>query len=238
MAGLHSGFSVARATYRIAEDFFIGETKQLTQSLASEHLDPNSSFYVTPFSQRSAYEKSALIGFAALEISQVGKAFKLGRWGCKGIKYGLNGIRSISKLTQANKTAYKASNTFRYSMSELKAAQYGLHLNDFNKYAMGLSDVGKNNIRALRKWAKSKGYTKLPNPLGKPETWRSQNIAGEKVSNLVIKPSGSFRSNIQTGSGVPRFDAKLDNGIFINPFTGQTGGRSVGTHIPLEHKYW
>lgn len=43
------------------------------------------------------------------------------------------------------------------------------------------------------------------------------------------------REVLQAGSNQPRFDARLDtNGSYINPFTGQTGTKAAGTHIPLE----
>lgn len=42
-----------------------------------------------------------------------------------------------------------------------------------------------------------------------------------------------MRSGLEAGSSVPRFDARLEPGNYVNPFTGQTGGKIIGTHIPL-----
>ena len=61
----------------------------------------------------------------------------------------------------------------------------------------------------------------------------SHDDAGNFSWRLKIKPQGSTRTGLEAGSQVPRFDARLGPGYYINPLTGQTGGRAVGTHIPL-----
>jgi len=111
-------------------------------------------------------------------------------------------------------------------------------LNRFHSAARNLSEVGQNNIRILRGWAKSKGWEKLPNPNGGPELWGTfQN--GRFKWNLKIKPEPSLRSDLNSGSKMPRFDAKLRDGgkDYINPFTGLTGDENIGTHLPLEFTY-
>jgi len=103
---------------------------------------------------------------------------------------------------------------------------------------MALSQDGKDNIRALRGWAKSKGYKKVRNPQGRPEKWVSCGQDGKECTNLMIKPRGSFRGILHVESGMPRFDARLKLGVFVNPFKNTRGGAPIGTHIPLEKKYW
>jgi len=111
-------------------------------------------------------------------------------------------------------------------------------LNRFHQASRNLSETSQNNIRILREWAKSKGWEKLPNPHGKPEKWGTyQN--GKFEWNLKIKPEPGFGPDLDVGSHIPRFDAKLKNGAnhYINPFTGQVGSSEIGTHVPLEYHY-
>jgi len=116
--------------------------------------------------------------------------------------------------------------------------QNAVNLNRFDLAASQLSGTGKNNIRVLRGWAKSKGWIREPrNLLGKPERWGSINPNdGEFIWNLRIKPEASLRNGLDAGSRVPRFDARLGSGgnRYINPFTGKIGKESVGKHIPLQ----
>jgi len=52
---------------------------------------------------------------------------------------------------------------------------------------------------------------------------------------IKIKPEVSTRQGLESSSQKPRFDARLnDKGTYINPFSGQTGNRSMGTHLDLE----
>jgi hypothetical protein len=69
---------------------------------------------------------------------------------------------------------------------------------------------------------------------GGVEQWGVKNADGTFSWRLKLKPEPSTREGLGAGSNQPRFDARLDDkGTYINPFTGETGGRSVGTHIPL-----
>ena len=71
-----------------------------------------------------------------------------------------------------------------------------------------------------------------------PETWDEIDDSGNSSWRLKIKQEGSMRDGLQSSSQVPRFDARLDaEGNYINPFTGETGGRSIGTHIPLDYPW-
>jgi hypothetical protein len=113
-------------------------------------------------------------------------------------------------------------------------------LNRFDQAAQNLSETGQNNIRILRGWAKSKGWEKMPNSQGGPEKWGMyQN--GNFEWRIVIKPEASMRPGLESGSQVPRFDARLMTDVtgksYTNPFTRDIGNWQIGTHIPLEHKY-
>ena len=111
-------------------------------------------------------------------------------------------------------------------------------LNRFHQAARNLSETGQNNIRILRGWANSKGWEKLPNPCGAPEIWGTFRGQGFQWS-LRIKPEPSCRSNLKSGSNIPRFDSRLEKGgkHYINPFTGDIGGEEIGKHIPLDKLY-
>ena len=110
--------------------------------------------------------------------------------------------------------------------------------NRFDIAAKNLSEVGKNNIRILRGWARSKGWAQEKNCAGKPERWGL--YQGDRFEwRLRIKPEPSARPGLDQGSNLPRFDARLQSGgqDYINPFNGQVGGETIGTHLPLEFKY-
>jgi len=109
-------------------------------------------------------------------------------------------------------------------------------LNRFNQTAQNLPKTSQQNIRTLRGWAKSRGYEKLPNPEGGPEKWGIFN-KGEFRTHLIIKPEASLRPGLDPRSGIPRFDAKIADGIFINPFSGRTGTYKQYSHIALEKPY-
>jgi hypothetical protein len=75
-------------------------------------------------------------------------------------------LKSAASLPSLYNSTYKGiANNFTYKSIG------NAHLSDFNQHALKLSDMGKNNIRILRRWAKSKGWEKLPNPDGRPEMW-------------------------------------------------------------------
>ena len=83
------------------------------------------------------------------------------------------------------------------------------------------------NIWRLRRWAKQQGYVR--NPTSKIARWDDP-YTGEW--RLKIKRAGSTRPGLQPESHVPRADARIGKGAYINPLTGQTG-KDAGTHIPL-----
>ncbi|MCH9611268.1 MAG: hypothetical protein S4CHLAM81_12060 [Chlamydiales bacterium] len=115
-------------------------------------------------------------------------------------------------------------------------------LNRFNQAAFNLSEIGRNNIRVLRGWAKSKGWTQFSHPnAGGPERWGVFNITRQEYEwNLMIKPESSIRTNLHMDSAIPRFDARLERGGagYINPFTNKIGSKDIGRHIPLNEKWW
>jgi hypothetical protein len=60
--------------------------------------------------------------------------------------------------------------------------------NRFHQAASNLSETGQNNIRILRNWAKSKGWTKFSKN-GDPEKWGTwKSIESKYEWNLIIKP--------------------------------------------------
>jgi len=95
-----------------------------------------------------------------------------------------------------------------------------------------LSQQAQSNLSRLRQWASENGWVRGPG--SGPETYGVTNDAGQFEWRLKIKLEPSLRPGLQSGSAVPRFDARLAPGRYINPFTGEVGGRSVGTHIPLD----
>ncbi|MDR3490888.1 MAG: hypothetical protein P4M12_02450, partial [Gammaproteobacteria bacterium] len=111
-------------------------------------------------------------------------------------------------------------------------------LNRFHEAAKNLSEEAQKNIRILRGWAKSKGWVKEPNPLGKPERW-GMFENGNFTWRLRIKPESSMREGLDVGSNMPRFDARLGSGgsKYINPFVGRVGDEDVGTHVNLTNPY-
>jgi hypothetical protein len=84
------------------------------------------------------------------------------------------------------------------------------------------------NIWRLRRWAKRQGYVR--NTASSIERWDDLHTGEWRVK---VKREGSTRSGLPPGSRVPRADARIDKGAYINPLTGQTG-KNAGTHIPLE----
>ncbi len=112
-----------------------------------------------------------------------------------------------------------------------------IELSRFDRAAYNLSEIGQNNIRILRGWAKSKGWEKHLNSHGGPEKWGIYQNS-EFQWRLTIKPEASTRPGLHSGSNVPRFDARILSDrmgqSYINPFTGEIGNWQIGTHLPLE----
>jgi RHS repeat-associated protein len=98
-----------------------------------------------------------------------------------------------------------------------------------------VKDTGKlaDNTANLRSWAEKNGWEQQYTA-GGVEQWGVRNTEGTFSWRLKLKPEASTREGLGAGSNQPRFDARLDDkGTYVNPFTGETGGKSVGTHIPL-----
>lgn len=98
-----------------------------------------------------------------------------------------------------------------------------------------VKDTGSilKNTANLRAWAKRNGWVQQ-NSSGGVEQWGVKNADGTFSWRMKIKAEASTREGLGAGSNQPRIDVRLDDkGTYINPFTGEMGGRSVGTHIPL-----
>ncbi|HRO76938.1 MAG TPA: RHS repeat-associated core domain-containing protein, partial [Crocinitomicaceae bacterium] len=140
-----------------------------------------------------------------------------------------NGI-SLSSGLGVGTGLKNASTLSKVATTEVTAAKTGA--TGFEALVQQLPKAGQQNVRILQNWAKSKGYVKGPNT-GGPQTWGVYDDAGNFSWRLKIKAEGSLRPGLEAGSQVPRFDARLSPGNYVNPFTGKTGGKNIGTHIPL-----
>jgi len=104
-----------------------------------------------------------------------------------------------------------------------------------NALVKDTGSIAKNTAN-LRTWAQEKGWVRQ-DTAGGVEQWGVKDANGKFSWRLKLKPETSTRPGLEAGSNQPRFDARLDaEGTptsYINPFTGQIGGSSVGTHIPL-----
>jgi len=101
----------------------------------------------------------------------------------------------------------------------------------------GLIKKSKNiesNIQNIRDWAISKGWVQKYTE-GGVEIWGVTKGNGLLSWRVKIKEQPSMRQGLGSGSKIPRFDVRIDEGRYYNPFTGETGGKSVGTHIPLKY---
>ncbi len=147
---------------------------------------------------------------------------------------GLTGVAIALPFTiRSSLNAYQM--TTSHITSELNTAiRTPPPLNRFHQAAKALTPAGKNNIRILRNWAKSKGWVREGNRLGKPERW-GQYVGKEFHWHLRIKPEGSLRSGLHPLSNQPRFDARLKSGgDYIDPFSGKVGSYREFSHLPLE----
>lgn len=98
-----------------------------------------------------------------------------------------------------------------------------------------VKNTGKlaDNTANLRTWAEKNGWVRQ-DTAGGVEQRGVRNVDGTFSWRMKLKPEVSTRKGLGAGSNQPRFDARLDDkGTYINPFTGEAGGRSIGTHIPL-----
>lgn len=99
----------------------------------------------------------------------------------------------------------------------------------------------KDTADGLKKLGRiSKNDLSLSVSLGTTESESQTDSSSKAAQGSTIEADGtvaikaSTREGLGAGSNQPRFDARLDDkGTYINPFTGETGGRGVGTHIPL-----
>ncbi len=151
-----------------------------------------------------------------------------------------NLFSTASKAVSVSRSALSVTSAYRIRGLALQPemAQSNFQFNRFHQAAYNLSEVGQNNIRILRGWAKSKGWEKLPNSYGGPEKWGVYHD-GLPEWRLIIKPEPSLRPGLQAGSNQPRFDARLNVGgsYYVNPFTNEVGAEGIGRHLPLDLYY-
>ncbi|WP_195155566.1 RHS repeat-associated core domain-containing protein, partial [Candidatus Protochlamydia phocaeensis] len=178
----------------------------------------------TEHANHPAYQTYRQATFIALEV---GSAIYAGY----GIARSLTGVARYASFETYKLVSKSIGKQSTFSLKGTK------QLNHFHQAARNLTAEGKNNIRILRNWAKSKGWKRFPND-GRPEKWGIY-IDDKFEWRLLIKPEASSRAGLELGSQIPRFDARLEKGgnYYINPFTGQIGGEEIGTHIPLDFPY-
>lgn len=87
---------------------------------------------------------------------------------------------------------------------------------------------GLSRANQLRNIAKSRGLTLQP---GNVETWGKS--ASNALERLKIKPEVA-KNATGPGSQYPRFEYRIGQGTFWDPFTGATGPKGALSHIPLE----
>ncbi len=191
-----------------------------------------------------AWDLSGFYSLGKLAIKQGPKLFRAAwSWGKNSLTASKSVIASAAKEPIKDATKHVIEQAAHHINTEVikptagSLVKEGFELNQFHAAAKQLSETAQTNIRILRKWAKSKGWIKQPNSLGRPEKWGTV-IEGEFIWNLKIKPMSSMRSGLEAGSNIPRFDAKLGDKLYINPFTSQVGNKQIGTHLPLEHYYF
>ncbi|MEU1495550.1 RHS repeat-associated core domain-containing protein [Streptomyces sp. NPDC005776] len=99
--------------------------------------------------------------------------------------------------------------------------------------------AAEKNVEFLQGWAVAQGMKRKPG--GGPETWGVTLPDGKFEWRLKIKRNASVNDGLQSDSYLPRFDARLrhdpDGQSYINPFTGEVGNKSVGTHLLLNEDY-
>jgi len=199
-------------------------------------------------SWRQSFQQTSALGHGFMQnLFSVDPSHSVSQMTSGAIEAGLAayGVAALAKTgigAMRNGMGYAANRCATRSLVSNSAASESLlaikepfKLNRFHAAARSLSEVGQNNIRSLRGWAKSKGWEKMPNPQGAPEKWGV--YQNEKFEwRLRIKPEPGLRTELHEGSKTPRFDARVGIGgnQYVNPFTGEIGSESIGTHLPLE----
>lgn len=130
------------------------------------------------------------------------------------------------------KSGYLGSTIINASTNNSNSGNNEANEGSSNPLVKDAGSISKNTEN-LRTWAQDNGWVQQ-NTAGGVEQWGVRNADGTFSWRLKLKPEASTREGLGAGSNQPRFDARLDDkGTYINPFTGETGGRGVGTHIPL-----
>ncbi len=85
-------------------------------------------------------------------------------------------------------------------------------------------------VLSLRNLAKARNL-EAATVKGGYETFKS---AAGGAERLVIKHVAGTSPGLQAGSLVPRFEYRIANGVFKDPFTGAVGPKGALSHVPLE----
>ncbi len=124
-----------------------------------------------------------------------------------------------------------------YAIAKLTGDEcYGFEdaLQDAALGAVGAGVVSKLNklyrIAKLRNIANARGLQNVGRS-GYTETWKN---GGNALERLKIKFEAGKSPGLSAGSRVPRFEYRVNNGTFWNPFTGQIGPKGAVSHVPLE----
>ena len=145
---------------------------------------------------------------------------------------GYNGTLAQTVAVDAWKSGYLGSTIINASTNNSNSGDNEADEGSSNPLVKDAGSISKNTEN-LRTWAQDNGWVQQ-NTAGGVEQWGVRNADGTFSWRLKLKPEASTREGLGVGSNQPRFDARLDDkGTYINPFTGETGGRGVGTHIPL-----
>ena len=234
---------VATAKSTISQQFTSGSTISSASSTASQIFEAYESLPwiaqvgvgVVGIGVGVALLPPALSGLAVGTLDAVGAAFLMGAPAEAPVIAGATGaaLASVGLTREAVSSVDKFG--FFGRVGAESAVNETSQLSRFHQAAKSLPEEAQQNIRVLRGWAKSKGWVKAPNPEGGPEVW-GVDVNGELSWRLKIKPEIGTRAGLEAGSQIPRFASRLNNqGLYINPFTSQLGGRAIGSHIPLEN---
>ncbi len=124
-----------------------------------------------------------------------------------------------------------------YVLAKLTGECYTFNdaLTDAALGAIGAGFASKLNkfsrIGELQNIAKSRGLSNVGTKGIYGETWKG---GANKYERLVIKDAGATSKGVEASSRVPRFEYRIDEGLFTDPFTGEIGPAGMLSHIPLE----
>ncbi|GEM_PF-3448970 len=179
---------------------------------------------VNPFTGEPVTESYAKLMIASLKWSQIVAGIGL-------VTGSLSGGKGPYKGRGTNPAIAKVKQTIKDAKVKREKSSKGAN-GTGNALVKDTGSISKNTAN-LRIWAEKNDWVRQ-DTAGGVEQWGVKNGDGTFSWRLKLKPEASTREGLGTGSNQPRFDARLDDkGTYVNPFTGEKGGRSVGTHISL-----